>query len=165
MRRMRWFARGKRRFRLSNRTSLERNAPESLTLALYAFVHGDIWPDSRCLPQHPVDQAGLAAQQRTGGEECKKAAAVPQVFEMRHDPASLLSVAVGGQEQRRNCQRKKREWRLRLDSYGFNRKQNYFNNSNAFTLLNRPDCGLSSTRKLGSYWRVVCFKEDHPRAK
>src|SRR5262249_39271407 len=28
---------------LSLRTSLERIAPESLTLALYSFVHGDIW--------------------------------------------------------------------------------------------------------------------------
>jgi len=33
----------KSRFDLSFRTSLERNAPESLTLVLYGFVHGDIW--------------------------------------------------------------------------------------------------------------------------
>lgn len=30
-------------FALSIRTSLERKAPESLTQALYGFVHGDIW--------------------------------------------------------------------------------------------------------------------------
>jgi hypothetical protein len=37
---------------LSFRTSLERIAPESLTPALYGFVHGDIW---QALPVQPQD--------------------------------------------------------------------------------------------------------------
>lgn len=39
---------------LSIRTSLERTAPESLTPALYSFVHGDIWQGSTALPQDGV---------------------------------------------------------------------------------------------------------------
>ena len=39
---------------LSIRTSLERTAPESLTPALYSFVHGDIWQSSTALPQDGV---------------------------------------------------------------------------------------------------------------
>ena len=35
------------RFRLRFGTSLERNTPESLTRALYGFVHGDIWEPAR----------------------------------------------------------------------------------------------------------------------
>ncbi len=43
---------------LSFRTSLERNAPESLTLKVYGFVHGHIWQASS-----PVLQDGVASGQ------------------------------------------------------------------------------------------------------
>ena len=42
---------------LSFRTSLERIAPESLTPALYGFVHGDIWRAPAAQPQDGVAQA------------------------------------------------------------------------------------------------------------
>ena len=42
---------------LSSRTSLERIAPESLTRALYGFVHGDIWQTPGVQPQDGVAQA------------------------------------------------------------------------------------------------------------
>src|ERR1019366_8504529 len=49
--------------RLSIRTSLERNAPESLTQGLYAFVHGDIWRPLRSSLQDrvvEVDSSGCS---------------------------------------------------------------------------------------------------------
>src|SRR5262249_39127420 len=40
---------------LTTRTSLERTAPESLTRALYGFVHGNIW---NAVPEPPLDRVG-----------------------------------------------------------------------------------------------------------
>src|SRR5664279_4638513 len=45
--------------RLSFRTSLERNAPESLTRGLYGFVHGDIWQAGSSWAQDRVARRGF----------------------------------------------------------------------------------------------------------